>query len=102
MGLCFVNKNRNLPIERRSRELARGVWGHAPPPIFFLIDTLCCNLGALKYIYIVLEKNINFTFLRKNIIYDVSWKVHGRNVRIFNTNLMKHHLDMFSKLILCI
>ena len=34
---------------------------------------------------------------------DISWKVHGRNVRIFYTNLMKqHHLDMFSKLILCI
>ena len=42
-----------------------GGFGGMPPKKFFLIGTLCCNLGALKYICIVLEKNHNLTFLRK-------------------------------------
>ena len=39
-----------------------GGFGGMLPQEFFLIGTLCCNLGELKYIYIVLEKIIIWLF----------------------------------------
>ena len=69
MGLGFGNKKSNLPIERRSRELARGVWGHDPPRNFFNRYSLLQS-GSIKIHMYCTRKNNNLTFLRKNTIYD--------------------------------
>ena len=50
-------------------------WSHASQE-FFLIGTLCCNLGALKYIYIYCtRKKYYFDFFKEKYYYNFSCKV---------------------------